>query len=123
MGTRSFLLRHGTAAALALSAALVPGCTVYEVAPGAYVTTPPGAFDRSWAAVVGAFQDQSVAITVQDRATGSIRGSRDGIDVAGTVRTQADGSVRVEFNTSGATARDPGLIERISAAYDRRMGR
>jgi hypothetical protein len=39
------------------------------------------------------------------------------------VRPQPDGTVRVEFNTSGATARDPNLINRISGAYDRRMGR
>jgi hypothetical protein len=34
-----------------------------------------------------------------------------------------DGSVRVQFNTAGATAQDPGLIDRISRAYERRMGR
>ena len=39
------------------------------------------------------------------------------------LRAQADGSVRVELNTSGATGQDPGLIERISRSYDRRMGR
>ncbi len=62
-------------------------------------------------------------ITSQDRGAGQVRGTRDGIDVVGNVRTQADGSVRVEFNTSGATARDPTLIDRISRAYDRLMGR
>jgi len=31
--------------------------------------------------------------------------------------------VRVEFNTAGATARDPDLINRVSRSYDRRMGR
>jgi hypothetical protein len=36
------------------------------------------------------------------------------------VRPQADGSVRVDFNTCGATARDPTPIDR---AYNRRMGR
>jgi len=39
------------------------------------------------------------------------------------MRTQADGSVRVEFNTAGATSRDPDLINRVSRSYDRRMGR
>lgn len=39
------------------------------------------------------------------------------------VRTHADGSVRVEFDTSGDTARDPKLIDRISRANDRLMGR
>jgi hypothetical protein len=103
--------------------ALVDGCTYYEVAPGVYATSAPTSFDRSWSAAVGAFEDQGVRITSQDRGTGQVRGTRDGIDVLASVRTQADGSVRVEFNTSGATARDPTLIDRISRAYDRLMGR
>jgi hypothetical protein len=105
-----------------VAAALLAGCTYY-VAPGVYTTPGPASFDRSWAAAVGAFDDQGVQITTQDRGTGQIRGTRDGIDVVANVRSQADGSVRVEFNTGGATARDPTLIDRISRAYDRRMGR
>ncbi len=104
--------------------AIASGCVVYETAPGVYVTSPPSpSFDRSWSAAVGALEDQGVRITAEDRSAGQVRGTRDGIDVVANVRTQADGSVRVEFNTSGATARDPTLIERISRAYDRRMGR
>ena len=106
-----------------LAAALVSGCAYYEVAPGVYAASAPASFDRSWSAAVGAFEDQGVRITSQDRSTGQVRGTREGIDVLANVRTQADGSVRVEFNTSGATARDPGLIDRISRAYDRLMGR
>jgi hypothetical protein len=64
-----------------------------------------------------------VRITAEDRSSGYVRGTRDGIEVTANVRTQVDGSVRVEFNTSGATGHDPTLIERISRAYDRRMGR
>jgi hypothetical protein len=52
-----------------------------------------------------------------------VHGRRGGIDVTANVRTQADGSARVQFDTAGATAQDPGLIDRISRAYDRRMGR
>jgi hypothetical protein len=52
-----------------------------------------------------------------------LRGTRDAIDVAAYVRPQADGSTRVESNTAGATSGDPDLINRISRAYDRRMGR
>ena len=106
-----------------LAAALIAGCTYYEVAPGVYATSSPTSFDRSWSAAVGALEDQGVRITSQDRGTGQVRGTRDGIDVLANVRTQADGSVRVEYNTSGATARDPALIDRISRAYDRLMGR
>jgi hypothetical protein len=117
--------RTGIAAlALVLAGGFVPGCVVYQTGPGVYSPYPPTAsFDRSWAAAVGALGDQGVRITSEDRSAGVVRGTRDGIDVVANVRTQADGSVRVEFNTSGATARDPGLIDRISRAYDARMGR
>src|SRR5262245_49611118 len=109
-------------AALALGA--VAGCTYYQTAPGVYTSAPaPASFDASWSAALGAFADQGVQITSQDRGAGQIRGTRDGINIVANVRTQADGSVRVEFNTSGATSRDPSLIDRISSAYDRRMGR
>ena len=107
----------------AFAAAAVVGCTYYQTAPSVYSTSAPTSFDRSWSAALGAFADQGVPITWQDRSAGQIRGTRDGIDVTANVRTQADGSVRVEFNTSGATARDPTLIERVSHAYDRLMGR
>ena len=107
----------------ALAVAAVAGCTYYQAAPGVYSAPAPASFDRSWSAAVGAFEDQGVRITSQDRSAGQIRGTRDGIEVTANVRTQADGSVRVEFNTSGATTRDPKLIERISQAYDRHMGR
>jgi len=43
--------------------------------------------------------------------------------VAAYLRTQVDGSVRVEFKMLNATTVDPQLIERISASYDRQMGR
>jgi hypothetical protein len=39
------------------------------------------------------------------------------------VRSQADGSVRVQFDTSGATASDPTLIDRITRSYNAYMGR
>jgi hypothetical protein len=110
--------------AAAIACASLPGCVVYQTGPGVYSPYPPTAsFDRSWSAAVGAFGDQGVRITSEDRGAGVVRGTRDGIDVVANVRTQADGSVRVEFNTSGATARDPGLIDRVSRAYDARMGR
>ena len=66
---------------------------------------------------------QGVRITQEERSTGTLRGDRNGIGVLALVRTQADGSVRVEFKTVGATSVDPQLIERISASYDRQMGR
>jgi hypothetical protein len=109
--------------ALGIVATLMAGCTVYEVAPGVYATAASTTFDRSWAAARNAFLDQGVRITGEDRATGTISGTKSGINLAAYVRTQADGSVRVEFKTVGATQVDPQLIERISQAYDRNMGR
>jgi hypothetical protein len=108
---------------LSIALLLIGGCTYYETAPGVYSTTPPSKFDRSFSAVVGAFQDQGVSITSQDRSSGVVRGSSGGIDVSAMVQTQADGSVRVDFNTSGTTNKDPDLINRITQSYHRRMGR
>jgi hypothetical protein len=110
-------------ATLALVAMLLGGCTYYQTAPGAYSTTPVSSFDRSWGAAKAAFADQGVPITREDRAAGIMSGTRDGINVIASVRTQADGSVRVEFNTSGSTSRDPDLINRVTSAYNRNMGR
>jgi hypothetical protein len=102
---------------------LLAGCTYYEVAPGVYATAPVSTFDRSWTAARNALQEQGVRITQEDRSTGTLRGDRSGIPVLALVNTQADGSVRVQFSTVGATSVDPQLIERISASYDRLMGR
>jgi hypothetical protein len=106
-----------------LAIAALAGCTYYEVAPGVYQSSAPTKYDRAWNAALGAFDDQGVAITSQDRDAGYITGTRDGIYVNATLRTQNDGSVRVQFDTSGATDRDPALINRIDRAYDRLMGR
>lgn len=108
---------------LTLAVALTSGCTYYQTAPGVYSTAPVSKFDKSWSAAVGALADQSVKITVENREAGVVQGVRNGIDVTANVRTQADGSVRVQFDTAGDTARDPELINRITAAYNRRMGR
>jgi hypothetical protein len=107
------------------AAAILAGCTVYQVAPGVYEPVPPAAstFDRSWNAALGAFGDQGVQIVAEDRSTGTIRGRRGGIGVTAILRTQADGSVRVELSTAGATSQDPQLISRVSRSYDVRMGR
>ena len=119
--TRTMKQATGILAAMAMAA--IAGCTYYEVAPGTYSTSVPSKFDRSWAAAINSFQDQGVQITDQDRDAGLLRGTREGIDVLATIRTQADGSVRVQFDVTGATVRDPTLVDRISRAYDRFMGR
>ena len=110
---------------IALTAVSTTGCTYYAPAPGVYTTTTTttSKFDRSWSAAVGAMSDQGIRITSQDRGAGIVRGTRDGIEVIGNVRTQADASVRVQFNTSGNTANDPTLIDRVTQSYNGRMGR
>jgi hypothetical protein len=98
------------------------GCTVYQTAPGVYAPMP-STFERSWSAAVGAMEDEGVRILNLDRDAGKASGVRGSISVTAMVRTQADGSVRVEFSTSGNTAADPTLMDRITARYNTRMGR
>lgn len=117
------LPRAGAACLIAVGAMIaagLAGCVVYEPVP-AYGT--PSAFERAWAAAAGAMQEQGVTITDQNREAGIIRGARGTVNVTSTVRTQADGRVRVEINATGPMGSDAGLAERISASYDRRMGR
>ena len=102
-----------------LSAAGLAGCVVYEPVP----TASPSKFDRSWNAALGAVQDAGVQITSAEPSTGVIRGTKDGIDVNTLVVRQSDGGVRVQFDTKGPTQNDPGLSNRFSQAYERRMGR
>lgn len=109
--------------AVGLCTSLLAGCTYYQVAPGTYTTAPTTTFDRSWSAARNAMLEEGVRIVEEERTTGTIRGDRNGIGVLALLRSQADGSVRVEFRTAGATTVDPQLIERISSAYDRLMGR
>jgi len=68
-------------------------------------------------------EDEGVKIVNLDRAAGKASGTRGGISVTATVQPQADTGVRVEFNTSGNTAADPTLINRITSRYNQRMGR
>jgi hypothetical protein len=104
-----------------LASAPLPGCVVYEPVP--VYQAAPANFDRAWSAALGGVQDAGVQVTSAEPATGLIRGTRDGIDVTVVVAHQADGSVRVQFDAKGPTQRDPGLADRFSQAYDRRMGR
>lgn len=108
------------AATLALAFTLA-ACVVYEPYP--YPGSGPGTYDRAWNAALGAFSDQGVQVTAVDRTNGVIDGRKGGINVKARVVTQADGRVRVELNAGGALSEDPGLPDRVSRAYDVRMGR
>jgi hypothetical protein len=106
-------------AVIIVSCWVLAGCVVYEPPPA----PPPSPFDRAWNAALGATQDEGVRVTSADRGSGVIRGSRDQQEVTINLQTQADGSVRIEMSARGPKGADPGLADRISRAYDRRMGR
>jgi hypothetical protein len=104
-----------------IAAAALAGCTYYQTVPAA--PSGPSAFDRSWNAALGAAEDVGVSVSTADRTSGTIYGTTGSEDVTIRVFTQADGRVRVEFNVKGASGSDAALAERLSSAYDRRMGR
>ena len=110
-------------AASILALAPLAGCVVYDYPPYYAPAPGPSAFDRSWSAAVGAMRDEGVQIGAEDRSAGYIEGRRGNLTVMSRVVTQADGRVRVEINTRGNLSEDPGLPDRISRAYDARMGR
>lgn len=101
----------------------VGGCVVYKSASGVYSATPGTQFDRSWSAALGAFVDEGVLITEENRSTGTIRGSAGETLVTAQIAQQVDGTLRVDFDVSGAVASDASLKERIVGSYNRRMGR
>jgi hypothetical protein len=85
--------------------------------------SPAAAFDRYWNAALGAMRDQGLQITAENRAAGAIEGRRGALKVTAQVSPQADGRYRVEFNTTGTLSEDPSLPDRVSRAYDARLGR
>ena len=122
----AFRFRRLARPAVMLAAALaLHGCYPYPYYPPGAVSTSavPASFENSWQAARGAAHDEGVNITFEDRASGVVRGTRGPFDVTISVAPQADGSVRVSFSTTGPTAQDPGLQERLTRAYNRRMGR
>ena len=115
---------------LVLGAMLASGlgaCYVYDPYypygyPAAQVS-PQAAFDRYYGAALGAINDAGMTVTAQDRASGMIQSRRGGTTMNARVVTQADGKVRVEFTAGGNLSEDPGLPDRVSAAYEARLGR
>lgn len=116
----SLLARFALALGLATGLA---GCYVYDPYYPYPQVSPQQAFDRYWNAAMYAFYDQGVEITGQNRAAGVLDGRRGGITVQAKIIPQADGRFRVEFNHAGAMNEDPSLPDRISRAYDARLGR
>ena len=106
---------------LALGVLATTACTYYQPVATPAPAPGPSKFDRSWNAALGAMEDTGVRITSADRTSGVITGTTGALNVSVGVRGQADGSVRVDINATGPQG--PVLAERISSAYDRRMGR
>lgn len=94
------------------------GC-VYAPYPYYYSSN----YDRAWNASVGAVRDAGVQVASEDYSAGRIYGTANGINVVVNVDRLQDGRVKVQFDAKGPTDRDPGLSERFSQAYERRMGR
>ena len=81
-------------------------------------------FEASWQAARGAASDVGVRVTSEDRATGTIRGAQGSSSVVITVVPQADQTIQVGFSVTGGTsAQDANLRERLTSAYQGRMGR
>jgi len=86
-------------------------------------SSKPASFDASWQAARGAAYDEGVHVTSEDRAGGVIRGDQGQFAVLISVAQQANGSVRVEFSVTGPKGQDQGLQNRLTQAYQKRMGR
>jgi hypothetical protein len=93
----------------------VAGCVVYEPVP----VTPSNPMAQPWQAAMGAMQDTGLAIVTADQATGLVRGTRGSAVGEIRVAMRADGRVGVEITSQN----DPTLTQRLTDAYNRRMGR
>lgn len=81
-------------------------------------------FETSWQAARGAASDVGVRITTEDRASGTLRGELGSSGVSITVVPQADQTIQVGFTvTGGGSFQEANLKERLTQAYQRRMGR
>ena len=107
--------------AIVAAVLLVDACVVYQPVPVDSGLTMQERIDRSWNAASGAMSDQGLTIVSHDRSAGFIRGTKAGTSVTAQLDTLADGRIQVAFNSAGAA--DPGLIDRVTDSYNRRMGR
>ncbi len=97
---------------LLLVAVGLAACVAYEPVPVDPVEAP-------WRAAIGAMQDNGLQVVTADRGSGVIHGTRGGAEGTIVVRMRNDGRVGVEINSKG----DPALTQRLTDAYNRRMGR
>ena len=99
-------------AALILIAIGLAGCVAYEAVPVDPMEAP-------WRSAMGAMEDAGLQLVAADRATGTVRGTRGAAEGTIVVRMRGDGRVGVEISSKG----DPSLTQRLTDAYNRRMGR
>ena len=84
----------------------------------------PEKFEKSWQAARAAAYDEGVRVTYEDRSSGTLRGDKGTLNVSMTVVTQADGSIQVGISATGPSSQDAAsLQDRLTSAYQRRMGR
>lgn len=92
------------------------GCAAYEPVPVDPMRAP-------WQAAMGAIGDAGLTLASADQATGVIRGTRGAVEGIITVRMRSDGRVGVEIAARDPQQQDPSLVQRLTDAYQRRMGR
>jgi hypothetical protein len=109
----SAIKRIGALSALVLSLA---GCV-------AYTAVPVDPMQQPWQAAIGAIADAGLTLVTADQATGTVRGTKGSVEGIISVRMRNDGRVGVEINSRDPDHKDPGLTQRLTEAYNRRMGR
>jgi hypothetical protein len=104
---------------LAFGAALqlLGGCAGNPSAPNAESHL---SFDRTFAVARGALTDQKLAIGQEDRRSGIIVGTGNGVTITVTLVPLPDGALRVTFREQPEGA-DPALLKRVTDAYAARM--
>jgi hypothetical protein len=89
----------------------------------AYEPVPVDPMQQPWQSAIGAIGDAGLTLVTADRATGTIRGARGNVEGIIAVRMRNDGRVGVEISSRDPDGRDPTLTQRLTEAYNRRMGR
>jgi hypothetical protein len=109
--TKGVAMRSLAAILLALGLA---GCVAYP---------EPDPVEVSFNAALAALQDAGLNVVTADRVTGTLRGARGNVEGVIQVSMRNDGRVGVQINARDPTNVDPGLVDRLTQAYNRRMGR
>ena len=109
---------------IAIGAVLaIAGCA-YPYYPYPYPSgVPSDPFEMPWNAAMGAMGDAGLTVVVADRPSGTIKGTRGSVEGTIMVRRMADGRVGVEISARDPNRQDPGVVQRLTNAYNGRMGR